>query len=235
VRSLVPICLAAVLPLMAQNAAKKVEEPAGPAPRTADGKASLSGVWEIPYTPNMLRGVAKPPFTAWGEQDFKNYDAEKFDYAANCLPLGWTRLMNTPMPMEIMQEPNRIAVLFEAWQTYKVIPTDGRNHPKNVEPTWAGNSVGRWEGDTLVIDTIGFNDRTRLDTIGHPHSDQLHTIERLTRTDAKHIAYEITVTDPKAYSDPITNKRVFTLHPEWELMEYSCEENNKDVREGHIK
>jgi hypothetical protein len=235
VRFRVSVLLAAALPLVAQNAAQKAQDSPGPVPRAADGKPSLSGVWEIPYTPNMLRGVAKPPFTAWGEEDFKNYDSGKFDYAANCLPLGWTRLMNTPMPMEIMQEPNRIAVLFEAWQTYKVIPTDGRDHPKNVDPTWAGNSVGHWEGDTLVIDTIGFNEKTRLDTIGHPHSDQLHTIERLTRTDSKHIAYEITVIDPKAYSDPITNKRVFTLRPEWELMEYSCEENNKDVREGHIK
>jgi hypothetical protein len=216
-RALLPILIAAALPLFAE----------GP-PRAADGKPSLSGVWEIPYTPNMLRGVAKPPFTAWGEEDFKNYDSGKFDYAAN-------RLMNTPMPMEIMQEPNRIAVLFEAWQTYKVIPTDGRDHPKNVDLTWQGNSVGHWEGDTLVIDTIGFNEKTRLDTIGHPHSDQLHTIERLTRTDNKHIAYEITAIDPKAYSDPIVNKRVFTLRPDWELMEYSCEENNKDVREGHIK
>jgi len=235
VRVFALILLAGTLPVLAQNGAKKAAEPAGPAPRTADGKASLSGVWEIPYTPNMLRGVDKPPFTAWGEQDFKKYDPQNFDYAANCLPLGWTRLMNTPMPMEIMQEPNRIAVLFEAWQTYKVIPTDGRDHPKDVQPTWAGNSVGHWEGDTLVIDTIGFNEKTRLDTIGHPHSDQLHTVERLTRTDAKHIAYEITVFDPKAYSEPIVNKRVFTLRPDWELMEYSCEENNKDVREGHIK
>jgi hypothetical protein len=143
--------------------------------------------------------------------------------------------MNTPMPVEIMQEPNRIAILFEAWQTFKVIPTDGRDHPKNVDETWMGNSVGRWEGDTLVIDTIGLNDKTRLDTIGHPHSNQLHVVEKLTRTDPMHIAYEVTVTDPKAYKEPFQNKRVFTLKPDWELMEYSCEENNKEVTEGHVK
>jgi len=227
-----------ILPLAAQNAprkgAPKNEEPAGPAQRAADGKPSLSGVWEIPYTPDMSRGIGKLPFTAWGEQDFKNYDPAKFDYAGHCLPMGWTRLMNTPMPMEIMQEPNRVAILFEAWQTYKVIPTDGRPH-RDVDSTWYGDSVGHWEGDTLVIDTVGFNDKSRLDTIGHPHSDQLHVVERLTRTDAKHIAYEVTVSDPKAYTAPFTNKRVFTLHPEWELMEYSCEENNKDLNEGHLK
>ena len=223
-------------------------EAPGAIPRTADGKPSLSGVWEIPYVPDMSKtgrpgpggaptqvGPGALPFTAWGEQDFKNYDPARFDYTAHCLPLGWTRQMNTPMPLEIMQEPNRIAILFEAWQTYKVIPTDGREHPKNVDSTWFGNSVGRWEGDTLVIDTIGFNEKTRLDTIGHPHSDQLHVVERLTRTDAKHIGYEVTITDPKAYKEPFTNKRVFTLRPDWELMEYSCEENNKEVTEGHVK
>ena len=229
-------------------AAYAVASPSGSIPRTPDGKPSFSGVWEIPYVPDMSRtGRAAPgttpaqigpgalPFTAWGEQDFKNYDPAKFDYTAHCLPMGWTRQMNTPMPIEIMQEPNRIAILFEAWQTFKVIPTDGRDHPKNVDETWMGNSVGHWEGDTLVIDTIGFNDRTRLDTIGHPHTDQLHVIERLTRTDPMHIGYEVTVIDPKAYKEPFTNKRIFTLKPTWELMEYSCEENNKDATEGHVK
>lgn len=222
--------------------------PSGSIPRTADGKPSFSGVWEIPYVPDMSRtgraaagttpaqiGPGALPFTAWGEQDFKNYDPAKFDYTAHCLPMGWTRQMNTPMPIEIMQEPNRIAILFEAWQTFKVIPTDGRNHPKSVDETWMGNSVGHWEGDTLVIDTIGFNEKTRLDTIGHPHSDQLHVIEKLTRTDPMHIGYEVTVMDPKVYKEPFTNKRVFTLKPDWELMEYSCEENNKEVTEGHVK
>jgi hypothetical protein len=230
----------AVLPLAAQNPgsgfAKKAEPPAGPAPRTADGKPSLSGVWDIPYTPDMARGTGGAlPFTAWGEEQWKAYDPSKFDYTAHCLPAGWTRQMNTPMPMEIMQEPNRIAILFEAWQTYKVIPTDGREHPQNLDSTWMGNSVGHWDGDTLVIDTIGFNDRTRLDTIGHPHSDQLHVIERLTRTDAMHIGYEVTVDDPKTFTKPWSNKRTFTLKPGWELMEYSCEENNKDVTEKHVK
>ncbi len=234
--------------LAAQQAAKVGVPATGAIPRTEDGKPSLRGVWDIPYVPDMSRTGRAPegktpaqigpgalPFTAWGEQDFKAYNPEKFDYTAHCLPMGWTRQMNTPMPMEIMQEPGRIAILFEAWQTFKVIPTDGRDHPKNPDPTWMGNSVGHWDGDTLVIDTIGFNDKSRLDTIGHPHTDQLHTVERLTRVDPMHIAYEITVTDPKAYKEPFTNKRIFTLKPDWELMEYSCEENNKEITEGHVK
>src|SRR6516164_3093854 len=231
----------AVVPLAAQNgsgpspaAAKAPETPAGPGPRTVDGKVSLSGVWEVPYVPDMSRGFGALPFTEWGEQNWKSYDPAKFDYTAHCLPMGWTRQMNAPMPLEIVQEPNRIAILFEAWNTFKVIPTDGRDHPKSVDPTWMGNSVAHWEGDTLVVDTIGFNDQSRLDTIGHPHSGELHVIEKLTRADAMHITYEVTVIDPKTYTKPFTNKRTFNLKPSWELMEYACEENNKDVGEGHI-
>ena len=228
----------AAVPLAAQTgnaAAKASETPAGPTPRTLDGKPSLSGVWEVPFVPDMSRGIGALPFTEWGEQNWKSYDPAKFDYTAHCLPMGWTRQMNSPMPLEIMQESNRIAILFEAWNTFKVIPTDGRGHPKDPDPTWMGNSVGRWDGDTLVIDTIGFNEKSRLDTIGHPHSDQLHVVERLTRTDAMHIAYEVTINDSKVYTKPFTNKRTFNLKPQWELMEYSCEENNKDVGEGHVK
>jgi hypothetical protein len=218
-----------------QATAKTPDAPAGPAPRTPDGKVSLSGVWEVPYVPDMSRGIGALPFTEWGEQNWKSYDPAKFDYTAHCLPMGWTRQMNAPMPLEIVQEPNRIAILFEAWNTFKVIPTDGRDHPKSVDPTWMGNSVAHWEGDTLVVDTIGFNDKSRLDTIGHPHSDELHVIEKLTRADAMHITYEVTVIDLKTYTKPFTNKRTFNLKPSWELMEYACEENNKDVGEGHIK
>jgi hypothetical protein len=228
--------VSAAVSIQAQSgpAAAKAE-PAGPAPRALDGKPSLSGVWEVPYVPDMSRGIGALPFTAKGEAEWKAYDPAKFDYTGHCLPMGWTRQMNAPMPLEIMQEPNRIAILFEAWNTFKVIPTDGREHPKDLDPTWLGNSVGHWEGDTLVVDSIGFNDKTRLDTIGHPHSDQMHIVERLTRTDAMHLAYEVTVDDPKTYSKPFTNKRTLTLKPGWELMEYSCEENNKDANERHIK
>jgi hypothetical protein len=127
-----------------------------------------------------------------------------------------------------------MAVLYEAWNVFHVIPTDGRGHPKDTNPTWMGNSLGGWDGDTLVVDTTAFNERTNLDTVGHPHSDQLHVTERYTRTDDKHIAYEITIEDPKTYTKAWKNTRVFTLRPDWEILEYSCEENNKDLTEGHI-
>jgi hypothetical protein len=204
-------------------------------PHLYDGKPDLSGVWDIPYTPDMGRGVQGGlPFTPVGADDFKNYDPAKFDYTGHCLPAGLTRLVNTPMPMEIVQTPKRTVFLFEGFSSYIVVPTDGRKHTKDPDPTWYGESIGWYEGDTLVVDSVGFNDKTRLDTIGHGHSDQLHVIQRFTRTDAKAIAFEITIEDPKMYAKPFTNKRTFRLNP-GELIEYSCMENNKDLLDGHIK
>jgi hypothetical protein len=210
-------------------------------PRTPDGKPDLNGVWDRPYVPDMSRGgnnqqgPGKLPFTPWGEDNFKSYDVSKFDYTAHCLPQGLTRSMNSPFPIEIFQTAKRVAVLFEAWNVFHVIPTDGRGFPKNLEPTWMGTSIGKWDGDTLVVETTGFNAKTKLDTVGHPLTEQLRVTERYTRTDAKHISYEVTINDPKAYTTPWKNVRTFTLRPDWEIMEYSCEENNRDLTEGHLK
>jgi len=142
--------------------------------------------------------------------------------------------MNSPDPIQIMQSPKYVALLYEQNTWFHVIPI-GKQHVKDARPTWFGDSIGVWDGNTFVVDTVNFNGRTRLDTIGHPHSDALHVIERFTRTDDKHLAYEVTIDDPKTFTKPWTNKRIFTLRPDWEIMEYSCEENNKDLYEGHIK
>jgi hypothetical protein len=220
--------------------ARGSKTPTGPAPRTADGKPDFSGLWQRPYVPDMTKstkdqqGMPELPFTEWGASAWKNYDAAKGDYTGSCLPFGLTRSMNSPDPIQIMQNPTYLALLYEQNTWFKVIPIDGRPHRDGVG-TWFGDSVGKWDGDTLVVDTVNFNGKTRLDTIGHPHSDQLHTIERFTRTDAGHIAYEITIDDPKTFTKPWKNARTFTLRPDWEIMEYSCEENNKDFLEGHIK
>jgi hypothetical protein len=220
---------------------KKIGVPTGPAPRLKNGKPDMSGVWNQPYVPDMSKngrgqqGTAELPFTPVGLAKWKAYDASQGDYTGNCLPFGLFRNINSPHPMQIVQNDNYIAFLFEQNSWFHAVPTDGRPHPKDPDPTWDGNSVGHWEGDTLVIDTIGLNDKTRLDTIGHPHSDQAHVIEKLRRVDAGHIAYEITVDDPVIYSKPWSNTRTFVLRPDWEIMEYSCEENNKDITEGHIK
>ena len=210
-------------------------------PRLADGHPDMNGVWQRPYVPDMTRnakdqqGRPQLPFTAFGADQWKSYDVAKFDYTGHCLPQGLTRSMNSPFPVQIVQTPKTFAVLYEAWNVFHIVPTDGRKLPAKLDPLWMGTSVGHWEGDTLVVDTAGFNEKTNLDTVGHPHSDQMKVTERYTMTDPKHISYEVIIDDPKIYTEPWKNTRVFTLRPDWDIMEYSCEENNKDFTEGHIK
>jgi hypothetical protein len=236
--------------------------PTGPAPRLPNGKPDLNGVWMPPYVPDMSRNGrgqqghaeapfspgdtpqarqtlrasgqwAELPFTEWGLKDWQTYDAADGDYTGSCLPFGLNRSINAPNPFQIVQTDRYITLLFEVNNWFHVVPM-GIEHPRNPEPIWYGHSVGRWEGDTLVVDTIGFNGYTRLDTVGHPHSDALHVIQTFTRTDAGHLAYTVTIDDPKTYTKPWKNERTITLL-QGELIEYSCEENNKDLREGHIK
>jgi hypothetical protein len=215
-------------------------------PRMPDGKPDFQGVWDHPYVPDMTadrkdqKGAGELPYTAWGADNFKNYDVSKFDYTGRCLPFGLMRSVNVGgYPIQIMQNAKYLAFLFEQNTWFHVVYMDGREHPKvdkNFNPTWFGHSVGRFEKDVLIVDTVGFNGLTRLDTLGHPHSDQLHVIQRFEFTDADHLAYEVTIDDPKTYTKPWKNTRVFTrMKPGDELMEYSCEENNRDFTEGHIK
>jgi hypothetical protein len=228
-----------VFPVLAAGQ-RGFQPPAGAAPRTPSGKVDFSGVWQKPYVPDMTKdgqgqtGTAVLPFTPWGEAEWKKYDAAEGDYTGACLPFGMTRSVNTPEPMQIMQSDTYFTFLFEQNSWFTVVPIDGRDHRKGIA-TWFGDSVGHWEGDTLVIDTVNFNGRTRLDTIGHPHSNQLHLVQRFSRPDRGHISYEVIVDDPKTFTRPFKNARTFTLRPDWEMMEYSCEENNKSLWEGRIK
>ncbi|MEP7351832.1 MAG: hypothetical protein ABI824_01235 [Acidobacteriota bacterium] len=215
--------------------------PTGPAPKMTSGKPDLNGVWQRPYVPDVTRdaganqkGSGPLPYTEWGKQQFDTYNAENGDYTGACLPFGHSRGMNSPDPIQFMVTDKYFAFLYEQNSWFKVIPI-GKEHDPDKVATWFGDSVAHWDGDTLVIDTINFNGYTRLDTNGHPQSDQLHLIEKLTRTDAGHIAYEMTVDDPKTYTKPWTNVRIFTLRTDWEIQEYSCEENNKGLVEGRIK
>jgi hypothetical protein len=248
--------LVAAVPAFSQGRGPK--PPEGPTPHMPDGKPDFSGVWARPYTQDMSRDIreAKPggflyrdlpnvakdqkgqvslPYTAVGKAAWESYDpATNGDYTGSCMPFGLTRSVNSPDPLQIMQNSKYVGFLWEQNTWFHIARINGE-HPKNMTPTWFGDTIAKWEGDTLVIDTIGFNGRTRLDTIGHPMSDKLHVIERYTRTDLGHIAYEITIDDPVMYTTPWKNVRTFTLRPDWEIMEYSCEENNKDFFEGHIK
>jgi hypothetical protein len=238
------VALSAATPAFGQRGYKP---PAGPTPKLPNGKPDFSGLWQRPYTPDMTKdsprpgpdsptqkGMAELPFTDWGLSQWKSYDAANGDYTGQCLPFGLVRSINSPDPVQIMQNDQFFSLLHEQNSWFHVVRLNAQ-HPKDPMPTWFGDSVGNWEGDTLVIDTIGFNGRTRLDTIGHPHSDQMHVVERWQRPDLGHINYEITIDDPKTYTKAWKNTRTFILRTDWQIMEYSCEENNKDVLEGHIK
>jgi hypothetical protein len=235
----------------------------GPVPRRADGKPDLSGVWSPPYVPDMTvnrgsnqRGYAEPPFTPddtpqvrqafaakgqraelpftpWGLADWSQYDAASGDYTGSCFPFGLMRSVNAPYPFQVMQDDRHVAFMFEI-NTWHHVVRFADAFPAQLEPTWYGTSIARWDGDTLVVRTKGFNGYTRLDTVGHPHSDQLELTQTFARLDARRMAYTVTVVDPKAYTKPWRNERTFALLNE-PLLEYSCEENNKSLWEGRIK
>lgn len=134
--------------------------------------------------------------------------------------------MLQPFPWEIVQARDRVIMIFEYQSLIRQIFTDGRGHPKDVEPTYMGNAIGRFEGDALIIDTVGFNDKTWLDPMGLPHSDAMHVIEHIRRVDHDTLIDEYTIDDPKAYTKSWTTQRTFKLKPDWQIQEYVCTENN---------
>lgn len=194
----------------------------------------ISGVWQVPkYQPSLFpKGGA--PLTPWGEQKFKTANPATNDPNLGCLPEGIPRFMFVPVPMEIFQVPTRIVIIREGVQPMRQIYMN-REHRDDLYPTYSGDSVGKWEGDTLVVDTIGLNDTTWLDATGLPHSEKMHVIERIRRTGHDKLVDDITIEDPMAYTKPITAQQVYDLKPGWEVQEYVCTENNKYSYQGQDK
>jgi hypothetical protein len=246
-------------PLGAQIGPPPKQGPGPPAPRLPDGHPDLgngNGAWYPRIVDDisgngggekdeatrqrqikMVDRRVDVPFLPWAkalyEQRWANLSKE--DPEGQCLPPGIPRMMNTPFPMQIYQLPDRILQVYEGGaHMWRVIYMDGRDHPKGdrLNPTYLGDSVGRWEGDTLVVDVVGFNDRTWLDAAGHPHTGQLHVIERYTRLNQDVLHYEATIDDPGAYSAPWTVGWKIAWQPGMEPMEYVCHENNVDT--GHL-
>ena len=204
----------------------------------------LSGVWEADmhglkwaeysFAPNI------PAMTPWGKA---RYLAAKPSYGpravenstdyvnpttgkdVGCLPPGVPRIYIQPFLFEIVQTPGRVLELFEFDHHIRQIFIDGRGHPKDPDLTWLGNSIGRYEGDTLVIDTVGLNDKTWIDRGGLPHSDQLHVIERIRRPSPEALEIKFTIDDPKAYTESWSGYRNFKLRPTWNIEEFICADN----------
>jgi hypothetical protein len=226
------VAAAAQEPAASGGRAARAPVPAGPVPRTPDGKPDLNGLLNGGLSSQDISVNLAP-----GEQILLTPAAQKVmqsrrpkdDPEANCLPAGVPRM--APYPWRIVQQATHVFILFEAnIHSYRQILMDRPHIPEaNRWPSWYGDSVGSWDGDTLVVDTVGFNDRFWFDAKGHPHTDQLHTIERYTRKDSAALVVETTVIDPGSYAKPFQVVYTARYAPKDELMEYICAENNQDV------
>ena len=224
------LAMGVVVPLLAAGQ-QEFRPPAGPTPRTPSGKVDFSGVWQKPYVPDMTKsgkdqqGLAELPFTPWGEAEWKKYDAAEGDYTGACLPFGMTRSVNTPEPMQIMQSDKYFAFLFEQNSWFAVVPIDGRPHRAGI-PTWFGDSVGHWEGDTLVVETTNFTDKTNF----RGSTPDLKVIERFTRTGPHSLLYRFTIDDPKTWTKPWTGEYSWP-ETNGHIYEYACHEGNYALRD----
>ena len=205
-----------------------------PAPRTADGKPDMSGLWQPNaggYQINVTSDLSPSEFRPWAaaltDQRVKNFDFATKNPVALCLPPGPALRAMTAM-VKIVQTPTLIVMLYESGVLDRQIFMDGRTLPNDPNPTWMGYSVGRWEGDTLVVESAGFNDKTWLDLTGHPHTEELRVTERFTRRSFGHIQIHMTIDDPLAYVRPFSVPVDLQFAGDTELLEDVCNENERD-------
>ena len=226
-------------------------------PRAADGRPNLSGLWQTDAAPpEMLERLIPGATNGAGEEplsqyfinilsDFKPEDAPMRPDAAalflqrskafsnesplsHCLPEGMPLVEMAPAPYKIIQMRGLTVMLYERDTTFRQVYTDGRKLPDDPQPSWLGYSVGKWDGDSLVVETTGFNDRGWLDARGHTHSEALHLTERFHRLDFGHMEVQLTIDDPKTYTKPFTIQLKQRLQADSDLLESFCAENEKD-------
>jgi len=198
------------------------------APRAADGKPDLSGLWSfagLGHWTNITDVEMLPAAQALFNKRQETYGND--DPGTQCLPEGSRSGLAGLDPVRFVQTPAMLVMLYETG-TFRVIYTDGRPLPKEMNPTWMGYSIGHWDRDTFVIETAGYNDRTWLDVAGHPHSEALRVTERFRRADFGHMQVEITYDDPKMYVRPFTIRMPVNFTPDDDLIENVCLENEKD-------
>jgi hypothetical protein len=230
-----------------------------PAPRVSATTPDLSGIWQVEGGPiaDLARLMPNGGENGLGEDmpskyfidilaDFHDRDVplragfheaylkSKADFGKDgpitrCLPSGVPLAGLLPTPHKLIQTPGVILMLYEEGTAFRQIFTDGRAHPEDPQPAWYGYSVGRWEGDTLVVETMGFNDQSWLDVMGHTHSTELRLMERYHRRDFGHMDAELTFTDPKTFTRPVTIHFTLELRPDTDLIEHFCAENEKDA------
>ncbi len=237
----------ATSPLAAQPSAE------APIPRAANGKPDLSGVWVATGAILLFEGqeafaAARAADVAAGRPAGNTNEAPPYkpeaeaqrqyflsrqgidDPMARCLLTGVPRINFRPLPFEIVQLPDRIIMLYEIHHAFRIIPTDGRPPPEDAEPSYLGESVGRWDGDTLVVDVTSFNTNTWLTGVGTIHTEDLRVTERYTRDSFDTIRYEVTMEDPAVLTRPWTLRETFRLRPGERIREYECIESNEDLQ-----
>ena len=196
-----------------------------PVPRMPDGKPDLNGIYIAPF--HGLHPTDKITLKP-GAEKYHVGGEYTFSLGEQCLPRGVPDTINEPYPIQIVQTPSLVVILYEAGEYFRVIPTDGRPHPKDLDPTWMGNSVGHWEGDTLVVDVTGVNDKVSVGD--YRHTTAYHVVERFERPSYYTLKYSATIDDPNVFAAPWTEVDTLTLHPEWQIQEYICNENNHDYK-----
>jgi hypothetical protein len=199
------------------------------------GIPDLNGLWDgVGNTTNLVQAMkargAEVPLTPYAAERYKSVDMSK-NPNGFCLPPGPSRALTGPSPFQIVQNAGAVAILFENHFVYRLIYTDGTKHPDDIQdyPAFMGHSIGKWEGDTLVVDTVGINDRTWLDSNGLEHSDKLHLTERFRKTGADTIHYSVTYDDSVFFTRPWTFELDFKRLKDTRLIEYVCAENEKDT------
>ena len=218
-------------------------------PRAADGKPDLSGVWQnvgigppgaegtggTPKTVffDLIHGMngAPPPFQPWAAAlaAQRKQDEAKDNPDARCLPLGPLQMLAHPLPKKILQSPGLVVILHERNMEFRQIYTDGRQLPEDPQPSWYGYSSGRWEGETLIVETVGLRDGLWADFYGSPLTDQARMTERFRRPTYGTLEIQVTIDDPKAYTRPWTVSVNQRIALDTDLLEYACLENEKDV------
>jgi hypothetical protein len=231
--------LPAVKTALGQGAAR-TGAPSKPAPYFSDGTPNLGitpeerGLW-LPLDRtdlgrrSTLAAVDTIPFQDWAKALYEDRQIHELEPHTRCHASGVARQFQTPYGVEFVQLPDlQRIVIFDVGgpHTFRIIYMDSRPHPKTMEPSSYGHSVGRWEGDTLVVDTVGFSENFWIDRTGLPHTDKLHTVERFTRTDFNTIKYEVLIDDPAVYTKPWTGGFNLRWNPGVELFEYICQDNN---------
>jgi hypothetical protein len=248
------IALASAIAVLASSSAPLAAQPSAEraAPRTAAGKPDLSGIWvatgaillfegEEAFTAARAADAAAgrppgnsgetPPYQPEAEAQRQYFLSRRGidDPMAQCLLTGVPRINFRPLPFEIVQLPDRVIMLYEIHHAFRIIPTDGRGPPEDAEPSYLGESVAHWDGDTLVVNVTSFNTETWLTGVGTIHTEDLKVTERYTRDSFDTIRYEATMEDPAVFTRPWTIRETFRLRPDERIREYECIESNEDL------